>query len=191
MPHRLNRSALVLLGALALAAGVLGLLVGAGVFGAVLRHRAVFDNLVGRFFSRAGGWAWPLVGLLGLLLAYVGLRWLLAQLRNDHAGELDLERDRKAGRTELASSAATSALTGELEGYRGVDSASARLIGDSRAPDLVLVVRLDERADLPTVRRRIETEGLARFRQALEMPDLHARLDLRPASSTGSVGRAA
>lgn len=191
MPHRLNRSALVLLGVLALAAGVLGLLVGAGVFGAALRHRAVFDNLVGRFFSRAGGWAWPLAGLLGLLLAYVGLRWLLAQLRNDHAGDLDLERDRKAGRTELASSAATSALTGELEGYRGVDSASARLIGDSRAPDLVLVVRLDERADLPTVRRRIETEGLARFRQALEMPDLHARLDLRPASSTGSVGRAA
>ena len=48
---RLDRFLLTLLGLLVTAAGVLGLLVGLGVFGARLRTRPVFDNLVSRFMK--------------------------------------------------------------------------------------------------------------------------------------------
>jgi len=189
MPHRLNRTLLLLVGSLAAAAGILGLLLGLGAFGDSARHRAVFDSLVGRFLGRDGVWAWPVLGLVGLVLAYLGLRWLLAQLRSDRAGDLDLEPDRGRGRTELSSTAATQALTREVAGYRGVTAAHARLLGDPRHPDLVLAVSLDDRASVPDVRAAVETRALARFRAALDIPDLQVRLDLRPTGAGASRAR--
>ncbi len=186
MAHRLNRSALAFLGLLALALGTLGLLLGFGVFGESVRHQEVFRNVIGRFLGRDGAWAWPLIGLVGLLVAALALRWLIAQLRSDRVGDIQLERDRAGGRTELATGALTGALTREVAAYRGVSGAAARLIGDEHHPDLVLSVSLDERADLPAVRHRIEDEALARFREALEQPDLRARVELRPTTKAAS-----
>jgi hypothetical protein len=53
----------------------------------------------------------------------------------------------------------TEAVAEETEGYRGVSSARARLLGDPADPELVLTVALEETADFAALRQRIETGG--------------------------------
>ncbi|CAN5269027.1 hypothetical protein BH24ACT10_BH24ACT10_13520 [soil metagenome] len=65
---RLDRFLLTLLGLLLTAVGVLGLLVGFGVFGSRLRTRPVFDNVISRFIGDNGAWLWPVIAVVGLLL---------------------------------------------------------------------------------------------------------------------------
>jgi len=175
---RLDRTLLVLLGALLTAAGVLTLLVGSGVFGSTLRNNSVLDNAVGRFFGHNGQWLWPLVAVAGLLLGYLTLRWLIGQLASTSVRDLQLDPGSTTGQTELSSSAVTGAVSGEIRSYRGVTEASARFTGDELEPALHLRVHLDARADVVAVRDRIETEAVAHVRQALEDPDLPVVLDL-------------
>jgi len=183
---RLNRGMLLVLGLLLTAGGVVGLLVGFGVFGDAVPGRPVFDNAAARFVGRNGTWLWPLFGLAGLVVTLLALLWLRAQLRTTTVGDLDLEQAGGGGRTELSSSAVTEALVGEVESYRGVRSASARLTGDDRDPDLALVVSLEDRADIAGVRRRVEAEAVSHVRQALDTPELPVRLDLRVTTRRGS-----
>ncbi|MGI8449592.1 MAG: hypothetical protein ACR2MP_20920 [Streptosporangiaceae bacterium] len=44
--------------------------------------------------------------------------------------------------------------SGEIEGYRGVDSARARLIGDPDDPELLVTAGLEATADLTELRQR-------------------------------------
>lgn len=175
---RLDRFVLVLLGLLLTAAGALGLLAGFGAFGGGRRHRAVFDNPVGRFFGDHGDWLWPVLALVGLCLGYLALRWLLAQLTPTAVRDLQLEPQGRQGRTELSSAAVTEAVSEEIRGYRGVSAASARLTGDEVQPELALRVQLDGRADVAALRSRIERDAIGHARQALDNPDLPVRLDL-------------
>ena len=175
---RLDRVLLLGLGLLLSAVGVLGLLVGFGVFGEPLRDKPVFDNVVGRFVGDNGTWLWPVIAVAGLLLGYLGLRWLVGQLRPTAVRDLQLEPRSTTGQTELVSAAVTDAVTGEISRYRGVSSAGARLTGDELDPELRLRVQLDARADVAAIRRRIETEAVARVRQALDRPEMPVRLDL-------------
>lgn len=175
---RLDRFLLLLLGLLLTAAGVVGLLVGFGVFGTALRNRPVLDNLVGRFFGDNGLWLWPVIAVAGLLLGYLALRWLIAQLRPTGVGSLPLEPRSGTGHTDLLAAAVTDAVTDEIGGYRGVAGVSARLVGDELDPELRLRVQLDSRADIAGLRQRIETGAIMRVRQALDGPQLPVRLDL-------------
>lgn len=175
---RLDRVLLLGLGLLLTAAGVLGLLVGLGVFGAPSPDKPVFDNVVGRFVGDNGAWLWPVIAVAGLLLGYLALRWLVGQLRPTAVRDLQLEPRSTTGQTGLVSSAVTDAVTGEISRYRVVSSAGARLTGDELDPELRLRVQLDARADVAAIRRRIETEAVARVRQALDRPEMPVRLDL-------------
>lgn len=175
---RTDRTVLTLLGVLLTAIGVLALLVGFGVFGSRLRHRPVFDNFLSDFFGNNGQWLWPVVAVVVVLLALLALRWLIAQLTPTSAGDLQLERPATEGGTELASSAVTSAVTHEVQNYRGVSGARVRLVGDDTDPELHLRVQLDSRADVAALRRRIETEAISHARQALDTPRLPVRLDM-------------
>jgi hypothetical protein len=69
-------------------------------------------------------------------------------------------------------------VTSEIDSYPGVNSARARLIGDPLAPTLVVTATLEERADLPALRRRIEDNAVRHARQALDNAELPVRLDL-------------
>lgn len=175
---RLDRFLLLLLGLLLTAAGVLALLVGFGVFGSRLRDQPVFDNPVSVFVGDNGQWLWPVIALVGLLLGYLALRWLIAQLRPTGVRHLELEPGSGTGHTDLAGAAVTDAVREEIESYRGVAGTSARLTGDELDPELRLRVQLDARADVPSLRQRIETDAIAHARQALDSPQLPVRLDL-------------
>ena len=180
-----NRTMLTLFGLIVLAAGVAGLLTHLGVFGQSLAHKALFDNAVSQYIGDNGRWIWPVFAILCAHVALLCLRWILVLLTsNDRAGDMTLPGDRSAGRTTLSSSALTSALVTELESYRGVDSAKARLIGDDNSPDLIVEVTAMSSVDLGALRGRIENEALAHTRQALDRPDLPITLDIGVSSKT-------
>ena len=177
---RLNRVLLALLGLLLLAAGVLTLVRSFGGLGSSLADDPVLGAPQERLFQDYSPWAWIGVAVVAGLLALLALRWLLAQLRTDRAGDLELETDDRRGSTTLHPGAVTAAVCEEVESYRGVRAASARLLHDARHPELVLQVDLEARADIAQTRERVENEAVAHVRQALELAQLRTRLVLRP-----------
>lgn len=175
---RLDRFLLTLIALLLTALGVLGLLAGFGVFGSRLRNQPVLDNVVSRYLGDNGAWLWPVIALVALLLGYLALRWVIAQLRLTGVGNIELEPGGSTGRTDVVGVAITSVVREEINSYRGVASSSARLTGDARDPHLQLRVQLDSRADVASLRQRIETGAIAHAREALDLPELPVRLDL-------------
>lgn len=178
---RINRSVLIVLSLLLIAAGVLGLVAGLGGLGSVTRHGALTHNRVGAFIGRHGDWLWPAAAVAALLLAGLAVRALLVLLLStDRAGELRFgsEQDGPGGRTTLSDTALTAAVTEEIQSYRGVHTTRARLIADHQDPSLVVEVSLEHNADLPRLRTRIENGALTHARHATGNPELPIRLNL-------------
>lgn len=176
---RTNRTMLLLLALLLIAAGAAAGAASIGAFGTTTRHSPLIDNPAGNFTGTQGGWLWPAAALAALILALLALRWLLALLfSTDRAGDLPITPGGSAGRTTLAARALTEAVAEEVESYRGVSSARARLLGDPADPKLVVTAVLEETADLAALRQRIEASALAHARSAVGSPSLPAQLDL-------------
>lgn len=176
---RTNRAVLVLFALVLTAAGVAGALAGLGGFGQSIKHEVLVSGQVVDYFGRHGDWLWPVIAVGAAVIALLALRWLLALLfSTDRSGDLPMAGDRTAGRTTLSAAALTDAVAAEVDGYPGVHAAHARLIGDPTAPTLVLTATVEERADLPALRRRIEANAVRHARQALDNPELPVRLDL-------------
>ena len=177
-----NRTMLILLAVLMIAAGAAGLVAGFGILGSVTRHGALTHNRVGAFIGRDGDWLWPVVAIVAVVIVYLALRWLFTLLTStDRSGDLPVrsaEEGSVRGRTTLVSTAVTSAVTEEIGTYRGVQSARARMTGDAEDPTLAVGVTLEQTADLAGLRHRIETEALSHARQALDKPELPILLDL-------------
>ena len=174
---RLNRRLLVLLGLLAVVAGVLLLLANLGVFGTDAEQTELLPQ---RLAAETDGQDWVAyavaagVAVLGLVLLLLGLAWLFRQLRTERTThDLHLERDASSGTTTLSRGAVTDALEGEVESWRGVGSARAVFLHDENDPDLLLKVDLDGRAPVGQVHRRILEEAVPMVRQVLGMPGLH------------------
>lgn len=183
-PDRLNAAVLSLLGVVLIAAGAYGLARGYGAFGDARATDPVMTEGPRDFVSRNTDWFWPLAAALSLLLAWLGLRWLLAQLGTPTVGHLPVRAD-GPGHTELLSNGATAALARDVEDYAGVRSASARLIGDDPIPEVAVHVDVHEDADVGAVRRQIEEHALVRFRSALELTTLHSQIHVRLAERAG------
>lgn len=175
---RTNRALLGLLGLLLLAAGVAGILASTSAFGAGGPHRHLLDNAASRYTGAHSAWFWPAAALLAAIAVLLAARWLLVILfTTDRLADLTLPGDRSAGRTTLVAGAVTDALAEEIETYRGVRAAHARMVGHPSHPRLAVTVATDHDADLATLRHRIESSALAHARQATDAPDLPIRLD--------------
>ena len=176
---RTNRAALLLLAILLTAAGVLGALLSFGVFGHARQHRTLIDNPVGRYVGAHSFWFWPVIAVAAGLVTLLCLRWLFVLLfSTDRAGDIPIRGDRSAGRTTLISAALPEAVTDEINAYPGVHATRARVIGEPSSPRLVITTTLEESADLPALRRRIEDNAIAHARQALSDEHLPVQLDL-------------
>ena len=183
-PDRLNAVVLTILALGLLGVGTYGLARGYGAFGDARAAHPVLTDGVRDFVSRNRDWFWPLAAVLSLLVSWLGLRWLLAQLRTTAVGHLAVPAD-GPGRTELLGSGATSALARDIEEYPGVRSASARLIGDHPVPEVSITVDVHDDADIAAVRRQIEEHALVRFRGALELAKLRSQIHFRLAERAG------
>lgn len=187
-PDRLNAAVLTLLALALIGVGAYGLARGYGAFGDARAADPVLTDDARDFVSRNRDWFWPLAAGLSLLVAWLGLRWLVAQLSTTTVAHMPVRAD-GPGTTELAGAGATSALARDIEEYPGVRSASARLIGDHPVPEISVTVDVHDDADIAAVRRRIEEHALVRFRRALELTKLRSQIHLRLAERTGRAVR--
>jgi hypothetical protein len=177
-----NRLALTLVGLLLLAAGVAGLVLSFGGFGSGAagsplvpeRLRSVVDD---------SSWFWWAALVACLLIALLGLRWLLSLLRPDRASGLDLTRDPREGITTVHAGALTAAIEQEASSIRGVVRASANLRED-RGHELDLVVKLRDNADIADARTALEEQLVPHFRQAVGQ-ELPVDIELRPGRDGG------
>jgi hypothetical protein len=176
---RTNRVMLLLLALLLIAAGLDVGAASLGLFGTTTQHSHLMANPTGRYFGAQGAWLWPVIAVAAVIMALLALRWLVALLfSTDRSGDLALQPGGPAGRTIMTAGALTEAVTEEIEGYRGVDTAHARLTGESDNPRLVVTATLEETGDLVALRQRIETGALTHARSALDNPSLPVRLNL-------------
>ncbi len=183
-PDRLNAAVLTLLALVLLGLGAYGLARGYGAFGDARAGDPVLTDDIRDFVTRNSDWFWPLAAAVALLVAWLGLRWLVAQLSTTAVGPLPVQAD-GPGRTELLGSGATAALARDVEEHPGVRSASARLIGDDPVPEISVTVDVHDDADIAAVRRRIEEHALVRFRGALELTKLRSQIHFRLAERAG------
>ena len=89
---RTNRVMLALIGLLAVAIGIGGLLISGGVFRQRFAHRLATDNQFVRYFAREGGWLWPSIAGAAFVILLLSLFWLLRLLfSTDRAGDIALQ----------------------------------------------------------------------------------------------------
>ncbi|MFI6244415.1 alkaline shock response membrane anchor protein AmaP [Micromonospora sp. NPDC050795] len=170
---RTTRALLSLLGLALLAAGTAGILAGTDVLGNHLAGRHLTDNPIARYLGDNSVWLWPVAAVVGLAVAILALRWLIAVLTpRSRAGDIVIASGSSAGRTSLDANALTDAVTTEINSYRGVDTSRAKVFGSPTDPRLTISVRTEDSANIAAVRDRIEGDALAHVRQALERPDL-------------------
>jgi hypothetical protein len=176
---RTNRIMLLLLAVLLIAAGLAAGAASIGVFGTATRHSPLIANPTGNFIGAQGGWLWPVAAVTAAIVVLAALRWLLALLfSTDRSADLLIHPGSPAGRTTLVAGALTEAVVEEIESYRGVNSARARVLGEPQDPELVVTAALEETADFAAVRQRIETRALTHARSAVGNPSMPTQLDL-------------
>jgi hypothetical protein len=176
---RTNRVILAVFGLVLLAVGVAGLIANLGGFGKAFADKTLFTNRVSRYFGEQGSWLWPVIAVGCALVAFLMLRWIYVLLvSTDRPDDIVFRGDANAGRTVLRPAALAAAVRDEISTYHGVSSAKARVLGDPGDPRLVVTVAALTTADIPALRQRIETQGLAHARQAVERADLPIRVFL-------------
>ena len=173
-----NRVVLALIGLVLLAAGVGGLLLSFILIAHGTGLWLVVPDLVVEFATSTWWLPWA-VAAAAVVVALLGLWWLLAQFRVDWPSQLDLTGDRPDGTTTLAVGALTDAVEDDAASIRGVTDASASLRSQPTRR-LDLTVDLAAFADLGEVRRRLEQQTVARTRQVIDQPNLPIRIELRP-----------
>jgi hypothetical protein len=176
---RTNRFALGLFGLLVLLAGAAAMTASVGGFGTAFSRRALLDNRASSYIGANGTWVWAAAAFVCLLIFLAALRWLLVLLvSTDRVGDITIPGSKDQGTTTLPPAALTGALAGEIGNYHGVHAAKGRVIGDARDPQIVISVTATQTADLPALRRRLETQALTHARHALGKTDLPIQLDL-------------
>lgn len=180
-PDRLDRVVLALLGLLLAGAGGYGLGRGGGLFGRDAAHDPVLGPGLRRFVGDYMLPFWLVVAVLGLVLAALGWRWLRAQFpASKKVSELDFDGDGgSAGHTVLSSSAVTAALADHLSRHDDVRWARARVLAGRPRPQVELRVGVPDDVDAARLSDYVETEVLGHLRQALEVDDLDAHVELR------------
>lgn len=176
---RVNRTALTFVGLLLIGAGAYGLARGWGAFGERAASGPLLPDSWREFVSRNEDWFWPVAAVGSLLVGLLGVRWLRAQLAAATPRSIDLTHRGDGGTTVVRPAGAARALAGEIERYRGVTQASARLTGDGDAPEVDLRVGVSDGCNLSQLRTRIDDEALAHLEQALELDTVTAKIEFR------------
>lgn len=141
-----NRFLLTVIGLIVSAAGTAGLALGTGLLGDSM-DQSVSDTLLTLYPPAAPAWAPAVVAASALLLAYLALRWVAAQLRLEPMSHsVEVERD-KLGATRVRSSALEHSITADLKHLPGTSDARVRL-SEVAKQDLQIRLELTEDSDV-------------------------------------------
>jgi len=175
---RLNRALLVIVGVLFAGLGIAGLLRGAGAIG------GDGDDLIVSSWLRAEArerqvLLLSLLAAAAILLIWLGLCWLLAQLPKDRpVSHVTLGRTDHATRVEVSAKAIAEALSADVRRLEGVTDASARVVREDPLT-IDLDVSLEEGTDLNAASSAIADRPKRRLLQALELSDVELRAKLK------------
>ncbi len=196
----LNRGWLAVIGVLLLLVGVAGALATTGVLGRLLEAGGTGWSAPAGGSPVVDGAATGLLAqpvaivalaVLGVILAVLGLAWLLAQIpRTNAAQPYRLHDDAVSGLTVCPPEVLATAVADDIRTYAGVNAASAVIRGTSGAPELTVKVSADDRTDLRSLLTAIRTEAAANLSTALDAPiaRLGVQLDIdRGKRTTSSV----
>lgn len=175
----INRAVLLVIGLLLVAIGVYGLARGLGILGDALSAGVVVTSTISDFVARNSAWFWPLVAVAGLLLAYLGWRWLLAQFpAPQQVRTLDLP-SQGPGSTRIKAAGAAQAWAKDVRRHRAVSSSRAWFQPDPAGPHLEMRVTVLDNDDFQTARSYVEGEAFDRLRRSLDMQALEAHVVVR------------
>lgn len=172
----INRVVLLLIGLLLAGAGVTALLWGAGVRGEGTSDGVVVTPGISDFVARNSEWFWPLGAVAGLVLAYLGWRWLLAQFpAPQHVHNFNLA-SKGPGSTRMRAGRAAQAWAKEAGKLGAVSSARAWFQEGPAGPYAEMRLTVLDNGDLGAVRSHVEGEALDRLRLSLDMQELEAHV---------------
>jgi hypothetical protein len=164
--------------------GVAGILWWAGRLGSVPTQ---FDLGGIRWLPRQGWWPWAL-GAGGIILALLGLRWLLAHLPKRGVSHLYLPGSGPEGRLLVAANSVVDAAASALAQAPGVRSARGRIDQDRGEIVARLDATIERGADLRAVASAADAVT-SDLRSALERRDLNSRVQLRTAGGNRPLPR--
>ena len=121
---------------------------------------------------------WPLaLGLSGIVLVIVGLRWLGAHIPNRATPTLRMSGSDSTGKLTVSSQAVADAAASEFKQTVGVDSVRARLIRDRGQTVLTMRGMISADADLSVVGRAADSLS-SNVIQVTGRDDLRCRIQL-------------
>ncbi|RZU63259.1 hypothetical protein [Zhihengliuella halotolerans] len=133
-------------------------------------------------------WSPAVVIGLGIVLAVLGIAWLLRQLpRSGRAGTLRFTDDPAAGATTMDPKVLESAVADAAEALPRVSSARAVLRGSAGAPNLLLHIEADPAARLGELTEALETGVAADAARSLGRPLEHLAIHYSVARNASGV----
>ncbi len=166
---------------------VVGLLALMWRFGWVLDLPARSSTTVVADLETHAWWPWAL-GVAGVLLVLVGLRWLWAHLRTSGVSQLNLPGTGSEGRLRVNGKAAASTAADVLADNPGVRSARGRLTRDRGQLVVDLRASLTPDVDLEDLASVCDTVA-ADLAHVLERSDLYCRVHLSVTGSGAATSR--
>jgi hypothetical protein len=190
--RRGNRLGLFLTGLVLTLLGLYSLLRG---LGALPRSWAradtpIADGPVQSFFAGASPWIWWAVAALSIVVALLGLRWLLVQGRRESRESLRLEAG-PGGVTDVTGNGLAGAVASDAEYYPVVLGADAALAGRRDRPEVRMRLAADENAPMSAVREHLADVTIPHLRDTLDVERVPvvARITLEPPQAPTRVVR--
>lgn len=179
-----DRLAAALTGLLLLAAGAAGILWWSGRLTAAPTR----TDLTGlAWLPEQRWWPWAL-GAFGIVLALLGLRWLLGHLPSRGVSHLKLTGTDETGALLVETRPVASAAAEELSQTFGIRSARGTIHRDRGQLVAVLTATIERDTDLQVVADAADRSS-ANLQHALERQDLTCRVQLRTASRRRNLPR--
>lgn len=178
---RSNRVLLGLLGTALLAAGGLGVARSLGWIGPVATTDGVLPPDAAPAWA-GDWWFWPAVAAIAFVIALLCLAWLVAQASTERLRHLEVDPSRAGGDTWLRAAPIAEAVEGEVTRIPGVDNAKMQLLGTPGRHRHRLVVSLNDRADIDSVRAQLTAHTIPNVHQALDFDDTKLDIELVLAS---------
>ena len=132
--------------------------------------------------------SWALL-IVGVLAAVIGLIWLLRQFSSSNrAHSYSISHETNHGSTVLSTDALGRAIEEQIEEFPGVSSANVRFFGAHVAPEMMVQIDLDDRADVRKLVNWLESEVARDVETALDAKLIRFGTKLRTGAHVTGMG---
>lgn len=186
----LNRTWLAVIGVVLILIGVASAAIGFGLLERLTSSGPkTTDPVLGSWAGDAFASTAAVVGvaLVALLVALLGLAWLLAQVpRTNAAAVYRLQDDAATGLTSCSPAVLTDAFAADVQTLPGVTAADAVLRGTAADPELTVRLTANDRTDVPALLAMVRSGPVQNLATAMGAPlaRLAVQVDISPQQRT-------